>query len=46
MLSGNGAIDYDVKVHTPDAHNTSAMRQESTTKNSHFLRHALQYLKK
>ena len=33
MLSGNGTIDYDVEVHTLDAHKTSAARQESTTRN-------------
>ena len=35
MLSGNGTIDYDVEAHTPDAHRTSATRQESTTGNLH-----------
>ena len=35
MLSGNGTIDYDVEAHTLDAHETSAARQESTTKNLH-----------
>ena len=35
MLSGNGTIDYDVEAHTPDAHKTSAARQESTTRNLH-----------
>ena len=33
MLSGNGTIDYDVEAHTLDAHETSAARQESTTRN-------------
>ena len=37
MLSGNGTIDYDVEAHTLDAHKTSAARQESTTRNLHFL---------
>ena len=34
MLSGNGTIVYDVEAHTLDAHKTSAVRQESTTRNS------------
>ena len=35
MLSGNGTIDYDVEARTLDAHETSAVRQESTTRNIH-----------
>ena len=33
MLSGNGTIGYDVDVHTLDAQKTSAVSQESTTRN-------------
>ena len=33
MSGGSGTIDYDVEAHTVDAHKTSAVRQESTTKN-------------
>ena len=36
MLSGNGTIDYDVEVLTPEAQKTSAVCQESTTKNLRF----------
>ena len=35
MLSGNGTIDYDIEAHTLDAHKTSAVRQESTTRILH-----------
>ena len=35
MLSGNGTIDYSVEAHTLDAQETSAARQESTTRNIH-----------
>ena len=34
LLSGSGTIDYDVEVHTLDAHKTFAARREFTTKNS------------
>ena len=33
MSGGSGTIDYDVEAHTVDAHKTSAVRQESTTRN-------------
>ena len=37
MLSGNGTIAYEVQIPTLDANKTSAARQESTTRNLHFL---------
>ena len=35
MLSSNGTINYDIGAHTRDAQETSAARQESTTRNLH-----------
>ena len=41
MLSGAGTVDYGVEVHFPNAHKTSAVRQEPTTRNLHTHEHLL-----
>ena len=40
-MSGDGTVDYGVEAHFLNAHKTSAVRREPTTRNLHIHEHLL-----